>query len=74
MRPPTRGSNTRSAIGTGSRLYSGGNQLPIPSVNTVNARSIGASTTIDDRTAVRAVFVLIFPSSLRKWLPTVSLG
>src|SRR5919108_370534 len=44
-RPPTRGSNTRSAIGTARRLYSGGNHVPMPSVKTVNASSSGASTT-----------------------------
>src|SRR5579863_3210906 len=34
-----------------SRMWcSGGHQLPMSSVNTVNARSIGASTTTDDRT------------------------
>src|SRR5579863_10152984 len=41
--PPTRGSNTVSATGAPSRLCSVGLKSPNLSVNTVKARSIGAS-------------------------------
>ena len=55
MPPPTRGSNTVSAIGAPSMLCSGGLKSPNRPVNTVNARSIGASTTTCLRTVAASV-------------------
>jgi hypothetical protein len=40
-------------------LYSLGNHVPIPSVKTANARSTGASTTIELRTEVSVAWVLM---------------
>src|SRR5262245_3314313 len=57
--PPTRGSNTVSAISTPSMLWSGGLKLPKSSVKTLNARSIGASTTTEVFTVVSVTWVLI---------------
>ena len=50
--PPTRGSNTMADSSACRMWWSGGHQLAMSSVNTVNARSTGASTTIDVRTGV----------------------
>src|SRR5664280_1485749 len=52
MCPPSRGSKTISARAPSRRWCSGGHQLAMSSVNTANARSIGASTTMDARTDV----------------------
>src|SRR5579863_4619494 len=56
--PPTRGSNTVSATGAPSRLCSVGLKSPNRSVNTVKARSIGASTTICLLTAAAPVLAI----------------
>src|SRR5580700_7503864 len=52
MRPPFLGSSTMWDSCPCSMWCSGGHQLPMSSVNTAKARSIGASTTIDVLTAV----------------------
>ena len=64
MFPPTLGSKTVSAIGTGSRLCSGGLKSPNRSVNTVNALSIGALTTISRRTTAASAWVMSSPRSV----------
>src|SRR5260221_10662729 len=68
MCPPTRGSNTVSAMGTASRLCSRGLKLPKSSVKTLNARSIDASTTIDCLTGAtdRRVLIVIPPAVFRR--------
>src|SRR3954447_13410165 len=48
-------------MSTSSRLYSGGHQVPMPSVKTENASSIDASTTIDACTEVAAACSLMTP-------------
>ena len=63
MLPPTRGSNTVSAIGAPSMLCSGGLKSPNRSVNTVKARSIGVSTTTCLRTVAASVWVIKPPPS-----------
>lgn len=48
-----------------SRMWcSGGHHVPMPSVNTLKARSIGASTTTEWCTEVSAAEMLMFPPPL----------
>src|SRR5918999_5493927 len=61
MRPPTRRSNTVSAMSTPSMLCSRGLMRSNCSVNTRNARSTGASTTICVRTDVSCALAVMRP-------------
>ena len=61
MCPPTCGSNTVFAIGDCMMLCSRGLNSPKFSVNTVNARSWGASTTICLRMAAVAAWIMTSP-------------